>query len=122
MAAVTRMPDEIAFPTQPLNCFVGVLAERNRVLEAQQSERARYELAKLGVGGDFFAYRLRGVAELRERADEPPHFVCQPCFDAGKKAVLQVRGHIASCPLCRVSAQIAPAPALPRVHMRPPKG
>lgn len=71
---------------------IQALSERVRELEAEQSEKARYRLAKLGTEGDFFAYQLRAPAELTERADEPSHFICQPCFDAGKKHVLVHNG------------------------------
>ena len=84
------------------------LAERNRELEAQQRERERYVLAKLGVVGDFYAYRLRPRSELLERADEPDHFLCQPCFDAGKKVVLNIGHGIAHCPLCKHSVAVEP--------------
>lgn len=88
--------------------LVQVLSERVRELETQQSERARYELAKLGVVGEQFAYRLRPAAELAERNNEPPHFLCQPCFDAGKKSVLRVASDYARCALCKTSIQVAP--------------
>jgi len=77
------------------------LAERNRDLEAAQREKERYRLARIGVG-EAFAYQLRPAAELTERNDEPTHFVCQPCFDSGRKAVLQLQGAYASCPVCEV--------------------
>ena len=64
---------------------IQVLTERVRELEAEQSEKQRYRLAKLGAVGDFFAYELRPAAELVERSDEPPHFICQPCFDIRKQ-------------------------------------
>ncbi|MFZ5520440.1 MAG: hypothetical protein ACOZD0_04470 [Pseudomonadota bacterium] len=66
------------------------LAERNRELEAAQREKERYSLAAVGLGA--FAYALRPAAELTERANEPPHFVCQVCFDAGRKSVLHSSG------------------------------
>lgn len=75
---------------------IRTLGERVRELEAAQNERARYQLARLGSVGNFFAYRLRAAAELGERADEPQHFLCQPCFDAGKKSVLRI-GPIRGC-------------------------
>lgn len=85
---------------------IGALTERNRQLEAAQSEKARYELAELSVGGHLFAYRLRAAAELSERANEPPHFVCQPCFEGGKKGVLIAGETWGSrtwiCPMCKV--------------------
>lgn len=64
------------------------LTERNRDLEAAQREKERYGLQKVGSTG-VLAYALRPSAELLERKDEPPHFVCQICFDSGKKSVLQ---------------------------------
>ena len=82
------------------DALIQSLAQRVRELEADQSERARYQLAKLGAVGDQFAYRLRPAAELVERADDPPHFLCQPCFDAGKKSVLRLDARYARCSLC----------------------
>ena len=86
---------------------IQALVERVRELEAQQSERARYQLAKLGTLGDVFAYELRPAAELVERRDEPPHFLCQPCLDGGKKSVLRLQGNIAYCSLCKVGLHTA---------------
>lgn len=82
---------------------IQALAERNRELEAQHREKARYRLAKLGTAGQFFAYQLRPVAELPERSDEPEHFVCQPCLEDGKKRVLLVTEDVAVCPGCKNS-------------------
>lgn len=64
------------------------LAQRVRELEAAQSEKDRYELAVLEPSGNTFAYRLRPAAELSERQSEPTHFLCQPCFDIGRKSIL----------------------------------
>jgi len=64
------------------------LAQRVSELEAAQSEKDRYELAMLEPSGNAFAYRLRPAAELSERQAEPVHFLCQPCFDLGRKSVL----------------------------------
>ena len=81
---------------------IPVLEQRIRELEAGRAEKERYELAVLGVGGEFFAYRLRRAGELLERADEVPHFVCQPCFEAGNKVVLCGDGSgYWWCPVCR---------------------
>lgn len=85
------------------------LRERVRELERAERERDRYRLAKLGVAGDFFAYQLRPTAELTERGDEPPHFLCQPCFDAGKKSVLSLNDTFAICPICKTQTRIKPA-------------
>jgi hypothetical protein len=70
---------------------ISVLSEDVRQLKALQQERERYVLAKLGSQVDLYAYRLRPAADLGDRTDEPSHYLCQPCFDAGRKAVL--RGH-----------------------------
>lgn len=76
------------------------LKERIAELESKQREKARYQLAKMGVVGEFFAYKLRPASELTERADEPNHFLCQPCFDADKKSVLFVSEYTAVCNIC----------------------
>lgn len=92
------------------------LAERVRELEAEQSEKNRYRLAKLGTLGNFFAYELRSAAELVERSDEPPHFACQPCFDIRKqKSILRIQGALCVCASCSTKVQIEPIkPIAPR--------
>ena len=97
---------------------ISTLSQRVRELEAAQGEKARYQLAKLGVVGDFFAYGLRPAAELSERADEPHHFLCQPCFDAGKKGVLLVTEYVAVCPLCKNNIPVKLRPSKPSVTRR----
>ena len=86
------------------------LRERIRELETNEAEKARYRLAKVGSLGHLLAYALRPASELAERADEPEHFVCQPCFDAGKKGVLHIGPYAAHCPLCNVNVSIEPRP------------
>lgn len=98
---------------------IRALTERVAELERNQTERARYQLAKLGTVGNVFAYRLRPAGELTERVDEPEHFLCQPCFDAGKKGVLMVSKYYAVCPLCRTQMQIETRPALTRRSSSP---
>lgn len=92
---------------------IQALTERLRVLESDQREKARYRLAKVGTLGDFFAYQLRSAAELPERSDEPEHFLCQPCFDAGKKGVLRLNTYTAVCPLCKTTVVTANRPPIP---------
>ena len=88
---------------------LSVLEQRIRELDARAAEKQRYELAKVGSGREFFAYRLRPPSELQERADEAPHFICQPCFEAGKKAVLIGNGEgFWECPVCKVGVQTEP--------------
>lgn len=89
--------------------LVATLEQRIRDLEAASAEKARYVLAKMGTEREFFAYRLRASAELVERADEVENFVCQPCFEIGKKLVLVGNGDgYWECPVCRHGAQISP--------------
>ena len=76
--------------------------DRIRELESKEREASRYELAKLGTVGDFFAYRLRPPSELSERQAEPAHFVCQPCLNAGKKSVLLINTGEAYCSVCKL--------------------
>lgn len=86
---------------------IPVLEQRIRELEAGRAEKERYELAVVGVGGEFFAYRLRRPGELLERVDEVPHFVCQPCFEAGNKVLLCGNGGgYWWCPVCKHGGQV----------------
>lgn len=91
--------------------LIQTLSERVRELEADQNERSRYQLRKLGTIGDFFAYQLRPAAELSERSDEPPHFLCQPCLDIRKhKSVLRLTEYTAKCNACGISHAIQVRP------------
>ena len=83
-------------------------------LKANVIERGRYQLAKLGTAGDFFAYRLRPATELVEQQDETPHFVCQSCFEGGRKVVLQIDSSNASCPVCKTQLPIGKPSNHPR--------
>lgn len=90
---------------------IQVLRDQVRTLEQAQNERDRYVLHRLGDGseGDYFVYKLRAPADLKERADKPEHFVCQTCFDAGKKSVLVHDGEgYWFCHLCSNGRQVSP--------------
>ena len=91
------------------NGLIQTLTQRVSELEANKSEKARYRLAKFSVAGEFCAYQLRPVAELAERIDEPDHLACQPCFEAGKKIILQVGNGHAVCPVCKTSGRVGQA-------------
>lgn len=91
------------------NGLIQTLTQRVSELEAKKSEQERYVLTKYSTGGEFFAYQLRPAAELAERADEPTHLLCQSCFDAGKKSILQVKNGYALCPICNRTGQIGHA-------------
>lgn len=85
------------------------LEQRIRDLEAAGAEKARYQLTKLGTDREFFVYALRSESELPEGTGEVAHFLCQPCFDAGKKVVLTGNGEgYWGCPVCRHGAQTTP--------------
>lgn len=101
--------------------LIQTLAERVRELEAQQSEKARYQLCKVGAVGDFYAYGLRPSAELVERSDEPAHFLCQPCLDIRQhKSILRIQGRACICSACNTTVQIEFAPpAAPRRKIGP---
>lgn len=88
---------------------IGALTQRVRELEAIQTERDRYELSKIG-SVESFAYKLREPADLKDRTAEPSHFLCQPCFDAGKKSVLTVGKYVAHCTLCKTNLSTNPKP------------
>lgn len=89
--------------------LIQTLSERVRKLEADQNEQARYQLRKVGTVGDFFAYELRVAAELSERSDEPPHFLCQPCLDIRKdKSILRTSGIYCFCDTCKRKVQVQP--------------
>jgi hypothetical protein len=84
------------------NRLVESFQKRVAELECAQTVKSRYRLAKVGSVGNFIAYRLRPVSEVPENAGEPEHFVCQPCFDAGKRVVLiGYGGGYWRCPVCK---------------------
>lgn len=71
-------------------------------LKARASERERYALHEVEPGR--FVYKRRADVE----PTEPAHYLCQPCFDKGVKAVLQethdkYRDEI-KCPVCKLAA------------------
>lgn len=99
---------------------IQALRDQVRALEQAQNERDRYALHRLGDGseGDYFVYKLRAPADLKERAEEPEHYLCQTCFDAGKKSVLVHNGSgYWFCHLCEKGRQVSPrAPVKGRRH------
>ena len=68
-------------------------------LENAARERERYALHEIRPGA--FVYRRREDVQ----PPEPPHYLCQPCFDKGIKAVLEsenlhLHGRVQTCPAC----------------------
>lgn len=87
---------------------IGTLEQRVRDMQAREAEKARYVLSKMGTEREFFAYRLRATTELQEGIGEVDHFICQPCFDGGKKVVLSGNGDgYWECPACKHGAQVS---------------
>jgi Zn finger protein HypA/HybF involved in hydrogenase expression len=72
------------------NAAQTALIERVRDLEAQiakfetwNAEKQRYELKAISPGA--LAYALKAEAS----GSEPPHYICQTCYEKGKKSILQ---------------------------------
>lgn len=72
------------------------------------AERGRYALFEIGRGK--LVYRLNVVQAKGDAAEavhhEPIHYLCQPCFDLGRKMVLRLYpdaadGPVARCPQCK---------------------
>lgn len=90
------------------------LTEKNRELEAAQREKDRYRLARVADQGIVLAYELRPPSELTERADEPFHLACQPCFDIRRnRSILQVDSDhaFATCRECKTTLKLREPPA-----------
>jgi hypothetical protein len=62
------------------------LKEEIMGLENWDAEKQRYQLDDIDAGA--FAYTLKAGMEN----GEPPHWLCQPCFENRKKSVLQITG------------------------------
>lgn len=61
-----------------------------RELKREQSERDNYALVQISEG--VWVYKSKPLPEISEGdsdAVQPPHYLCQKCFDSGKKVVLQ---------------------------------
>jgi hypothetical protein len=67
---------------------IGNLEQRVADLEAWDAEAETYELANIrdqgNPNGAVFAYRPKKDTHM----GEPPHFICEPCFQEGHKALL----------------------------------
>jgi hypothetical protein len=68
------------------------LVDRVRQLEAEiarletwSTEKQRYELKAVSAGS--FAYALKA----NEQGSEPSHYICQTCYEKGKKCILQLK-------------------------------
>lgn len=79
-----------------------------RLANEALAERGRYTLFEIGRGK--LVYRFNVVQAESEGAEalahQPIHYLCQPCFDLGRKMVLQLYpdaadGPVACCPHCK---------------------
>ena len=76
-------------------------------LRAWGAEKETYELKAISAGA--FAYMKKPAA----RGDETPHWLCQTCFEDGKKSAFQYQGqpaknvaYIYKCPRCNGGFQV----------------
>lgn len=83
-------------------------SEELRKLKEAVRERGSYSLVEITHGS--FAYRVNVTPEQGGASEpgsaQPPHYVCQPCFDSGVKAVLgrtesDTWGIREICPVCK---------------------
>ena len=87
--------------------------EKLRRAEETLAERGRYSLVQ--VGNLTWVYR-ESISPSLARSDgktpDPPHYVCQACFDNGRKVVLQYMdgsfGQTLDCSVCKVSIYVGP--------------
>lgn len=87
--------------------------EEIRKLQEAARERGRYTLFELAPGQ--LAYRVNITPEQSRSGEpgsaEPMHYVCQGCFDKGRKAVLRIGPSVAHCPLCKENISLSQRPA-----------
>lgn len=81
---------EVSEATISKDAVIQALRQQIDEMHARQREKERYVLREISAGRGAFAYQLRPSGELAERSDEPPHFLCQPCFELGLKSVLRL--------------------------------
>lgn len=82
------------------------ITEKLRKLEEAVAERGRYSLFELTPG--HYAYRVnlppQDDGAGNPSSTEPVHYLCQACFDGGRKVVLQRRNTLnlvrLKCPIC----------------------
>ncbi len=77
--------------------------EKLRLAEKMIADRGQYDLVEISPG--ILVYRAKRGPQIGEGQAMPVHYLCQPCFDAGRKAVL-IRTETSfdlthQCPLCK---------------------
>lgn len=85
-------------------------SDKLRKAEETIAERGRYTLVESGPGN--WVYMVNILPE-QSRSGKPggaqiPHYVCQPCFDSGRKVVLVLKDFPETdpylmCPVCKAS-------------------
>ncbi len=88
--------------------------EELRKLQEAASEQGRYTLFELVPGK--FTYRVNIAPEQsgsgKPGSTEPMHYVCQGCFDNGRKSVMRISPYLAFCPQCKDHFSIGERPAI----------
>ena len=83
---------------------LGEAKEKLRVAEKMLEDRGNYELFRLSDGVHVYRLKTNPGIVSATRTNEV-HYLCQPCFDAGRKAVLvRVESMLDithCCPLCK---------------------
>ena len=96
------------------------LKTRMAELEAWDAEKQRYELTDFGSG--TFAYALKPSM----CGAEPPHRICEACYQKGHKSILQFQFKVATgqdkyaCPACKTEFDLGEYRDPPVIHPRGP--
>lgn len=73
-------------------------------IKSKAAERNRYALTQMPGEGKQYAYASQ---PHQGGQNEPPHYLCQPCYDKGIKSVLQSTefygGYQHECPCCHMN-------------------
>ena len=89
------------------------MTHRIRQLEEEVVQLKDWDVQKENYGlkcltGTAFAYTMKDGVET----SEPPHWLCQPCFENAKKSVLQIRKRVESgfgvwgCSVCGAEVRV----------------
>ncbi|MGE8279061.1 MAG: hypothetical protein ACN6O2_01380 [Stenotrophomonas sp.] len=83
------------------------LAQEVRELKEERADRESYSLFE--ISPSVFVQRFNGRPKAAgtegPSSDEPPHYLCQPCWSTNRKVVLQKVGDVGhitlDCPVCK---------------------
>jgi hypothetical protein len=78
----------IAEKNLALMAQVADMDQQLRELQGRMAERDKYVLHEVAPGR--FVYRFEPPVKASDSRAVPTHHLCQPCFDQGKKIVLQL--------------------------------